>query len=160
LHSATCRESIAISPRIMPARSHPYRQFARQALVEKVSTATPDHTQVAEGFKSLRQRLAETLVPIFGATAIDALFERSRHLAVQEFAWITDVLSADRGPHDIDMPTVAPITNTDEMFDGLGAVLAHDIGLLAALVGKDLILPLVGKAWGTIGRLRTGGESD
>ena len=37
----------------------------------------------------------------------------------------------------------------DRLEEGLAAVLAHNIALLNAFVGEDLVLPLVQEAWGT-----------
>ena len=37
----------------------------------------------------------------------------------------------------------------DRLEEGLAAVLAHNIALLSAFVGEDLVLPLVQQAWGT-----------
>ena len=38
----------------------------------------------------------------------------------------------------------------DTLEEGLAAVLAHNIGLLSAFVGEDLVLPLVQQAWGVV----------
>jgi hypothetical protein len=32
--------------------------------------------------------------------------------------------------------------------DGLAAILAHEIALLSAFIGDDIVLPLVEQAWG------------
>ena len=37
----------------------------------------------------------------------------------------------------------------DRLQEGLAAVLAHNIALLSAFVGEDLVLPLVQQAWST-----------
>ena len=143
----------------MPARSKPYRQFARQALVKTASSATPTQTDLADAFGTLRDRFMRTLVPVFGPVAIEALFERSLHLAVDEFAWLADSLSAAR-TRVPDVSGIPDAATAENVLDAFTAVIAYDIGLLVALVGEDLILPLVQKAWGPVGRLPTSGESD
>jgi hypothetical protein len=107
----------------------------------------------------LRDRLKRTIVPIFGPVAVEALFERSVGLAVDEFHWLEDSMSGsqDKVPDLSGIPAGATAEN---VLDALTAVLAYDIGLLVEFVGEDLILPLVQKAWGPIGRLPTSGESD
>jgi hypothetical protein len=32
--------------------------------------------------------------------------------------------------------------------DGLAAILAHEIALLSAFIGEDIVLPLVEQSWG------------
>jgi hypothetical protein len=142
----------------MPAGSHRYRQFAQQALVKTASSATPSHTHLADAFRLLRDRLTRTLVPIFGPVAIDALFERSVHLAADEASWLAAALSAtaEKNP---DVSKIPATTTADSVLGAFTAVIAYDIGLLVEFVGEDLILPLVQKAWGPIGRLPIGGES-
>jgi hypothetical protein len=143
----------------MPVRSKPYRQFARQALVKTTSSATPSQTHLADAFGTLRESLKRTLVPVFGPVAVDALFERSVHLVNDEFHWVAASISGKGGK----VPDVSRIpggATVDNVLDALTAVIAYDIGLLVEFVGEDLILPLVHKAWGPVGRLPTSGESD
>jgi hypothetical protein len=144
----------------MPANSHRYRQFARQALLQRASAAEAlSHSEVVDAFQALRQRLMQTLAAIFGSAAIDALFERSAHLAAIEFAWLADVLPAGSHATVTDVSMIPAPKTADHVVDGFAAALAYDIGLLVALVGEDLILPLVQKAWGP-GRPPTASESD
>ena len=142
----------------MPAGSHRYRQFAQQALVKTASSATHSHTHVADAFRILRDRLTRTLVPIFGPVAIDALFERSVLLATDEASWLAAAMAAtaEKTPDVSKIPAQA---TADSVLGAFTAVIAYDIGLLVEFVGEDLILPLVQKAWGPIGRLSTSGES-
>lgn len=143
----------------MPAGFKRYRQFARQALVKTASSATPTQTHIADAFRTLRDRLKRTLAPIFGPVAIEALFERSVHIAGDEFAWLSDAMSAGREK----APDIAAIPGTataEDVLDAFAAVIASDIGLLVEFVGEDLILPLVQKAWGPVGRLPASSESD
>jgi hypothetical protein len=55
---------------------------------------------------------------------------------------------------------MAPVAvlEIDRLEEGLAAVLAHNIGLLVAFVGEDLVLPLVQQAWGVVEAPRTEGE--
>jgi hypothetical protein len=143
-------------PRLMPAGSKRYHEFTRQVLVTTASPATPSHN--LETFRALRDRLRQTLVPIFGHVAIDALFERSVALATDDFVWLPDAMGA-RGTNASEV-SIPSATTADTLLDGFAAVMAYDIGLLIEFVGEDLILPLVQKAWGPIGRLPANGESD
>ncbi len=128
----------------MPDSSHRHRPLARRALLDAVGSRTPHPHQVLEAFAALRARLTTSLEPLFGQAAVDTLFERSRHLAADEFAWLPPVLpSTTAGSTRGEMPAVSGA----DMLDGLGAVLAHDVGLLAAFVGDDVILPMIHKAW-------------
>ena len=135
----------------MPADSRHYRQVARHALIQRFGAA-PTHQQVGEGFSGLRDRLSETFIAVFGAIAIDALFERSRYLTAQEFAWLPDVMPGPSAT-SLDLAALCRVKTADEALDGIATMLAHDIGLLATLVGDDLVWPLVEKAWGSIGHL-------
>jgi hypothetical protein len=139
----------------MDASSNRYRQFARGALLKTANNATPTHSQLSEAFQTLRERLARTLVPIFGSTAIDALFDRSRHLTTDEYLWLADLMP-DHGGKAIDPSKIASLAAIDALRDGFATMLGHDIGLLVALVGEDFIMPLVHKAWGAAGRLPSG----
>jgi hypothetical protein len=139
----------------MDASSNRYRQFARGALVKTANSAAPTHSQLITAFQTLRERLARTLTPVFGSMAVDALFDRSRHLATDEYPWLAELMP-DRGGKAIDPSKVAVLAAIDALQDGFAAMLAHDIGLLVALVGEDFIMPLTHKAWGTAGRLSTG----
>ena len=139
----------------MDASSNRYRQFARGALVKTANSAAPTHSQLMIAFRTLRERLSRTLVPVFGSTAIDALFDRSRHLATDEFPWFAELLP-DGGEKAVDPSKVAHLAAIDALREGLAAMLAHDIGLLVALVGEDFIMPLIHKAWGAAGRLPAG----
>ena len=120
--------------------------------------AAPSQKQVCEGFKALRERLGETFIPVFGAIAIDALFERSRYLTAQEFTWLPDVMPGPSAT-SLDLAALCRVKTADEALDGFATMLAHDIGLLTTLVGDDLVWPLVEKAWGSIGHLPTSAES-
>jgi hypothetical protein len=139
----------------MDASSNRYRQFARGALGKTVNSAAPTHSQLLTAFQTLRERLARTLIPVFGSMAVDALFDRSRHLSTDEYPWLAELLP-DRGGKAIDPSKVADLAAVDGLREGFATMLGHDIGLLVALVGEDFIMPLTHKAWGTAGRLSTG----
>lgn len=59
-----------------------------------------------------------------------------------------------------DASAIPAAVTAENVLDAFTTVIAYDIGLLVEFVGEDLILPLVQKAWGPIGRLPTGDESD
>jgi hypothetical protein len=139
----------------MDASSSRYRQFARGALVKTTNSAAPTHSQLMAAFQTLRERLRQTLLPVFGSTAVEALFDRSRHLATDEFPWFAELLPK-RDERAIDLSKVAGPAAIETLRDGLAAMLAHDIALLVALIGEDFIRPLIHKAWGAAGRLSTG----
>jgi hypothetical protein len=80
--------------------------------------------------------------------AVSALFARAVHLAAAEHPWLSDVISKE-GDCGLDADAIkghslAP----DAIEQGLTAVLAHDVGLLTALIGEDFVMPLLQKAWG------------
>ena len=66
-------------------------------------------------------------------------------------------VSRDKVPDASEIPAAA---TADNVLDAFTAVIAYDIGLLVEFVGEDLILPLVQKAWGPVGRLPASGGSD
>lgn len=132
----------------MAASNARHRHFARRALLHSAGSATPTHARVTDAFLASRESLRAALLPLFGATAVDTLFERSRHLASNEFAWLPTLLSKNPRAKIALAPDLTLALNADDLLTGLAAVLAHDIGLLVGLVGGDLILPLVHKAWG------------
>jgi hypothetical protein len=132
----------------MPASSARLRKLTRQALLQSAGSSPPTHAQVADAFHALRAQLQRALNPLFGATAVETLFERSRHLAAGEFNWLPSILTKHPRNKATPVSDFTPAIAADELLTGLGAVLAHDIGLLVGLVGGDLIVPLVHKAWG------------
>jgi len=143
----------------MPAGFHRYRQFARRALIQTANTNTPTPPQIAAAFQSLRDRLAHTLGGVFGPPAIDALFERATLLAAQEFAWIAEAGSIGQRDEEVD-GSVWRTHSPAVVADGLATLLGHDIDLLVGLVGDDLILPLIQKAWGGAVTPSMDGESE
>jgi hypothetical protein len=134
------------------------RRFVRGALVEASGAASPDRTQLASAFDLLCERLRRQLQPIFGITAVRALFVRALHLATAEFPWLPEVVRNDQQPCASDRIASAGPLETDTLSEGLAAVLAQNIGLLNTFVGEDMVLPLVQEAWGAIDAPRTEGE--
>jgi len=132
----------------MTSSSPQLRRFVRRALVDATGAASPDRAQVASAFDSLCQRLLERLEPLFGTTAVAALFGRAFHLAKSEFPWLEDVVPKNAASCSAEGLASVGGLDVGGLAEGLAAVLAYDIGLLSALVGKDLILPLVQQAWG------------
>jgi len=134
------------------------RRFARRALVDASGAASPTHAQLASAFDLLCERLRRQLKPLFGATAVNALFVRAVHVAAAEFAWLREILPSDAEPCVSDRIESVKEPAIETVEEGLAAVLAHNIGLLNTFVGEDLVLPLVQQAWGVTDTPRTEGE--
>jgi hypothetical protein len=137
----------------MPLGSPDLRRFVRRALADVIAAAAPTPPQIASAFDLLCEQLRAQLQPLFGATAISALFGRGHHLAAAEFAWLADVrLTTGERCTLSHAEAVGAAVTPDDLQDGLAAVLAHEIGLLSAFIGEDFVLPLVQQAWGTVTR--------
>ena len=134
------------------------RRFARRALVDATGSASPDRAHLASAFDVLYQRLRQQLRPLFGATAVNALFVRAVHVAAAEFPWLPEILPSDKDPCASDRIASVAEPEAETVKEGLAAVLAHNIGLLNTFVGEDLVLPLVQQAWGATDAPRTEGE--
>jgi hypothetical protein len=132
----------------MASSSPQLRRFVKRALVDTTGAASPDRSQLVSAFDSLCQRLRERLQPLFGTTAVTALFARAVHMAKLEFPWLEDFVPKNSDSFSPDELASVEGLDVGSLEDGLAAVLAYDIGLLSALVGEDLILPLVQQAWG------------
>jgi hypothetical protein len=134
------------------------RHFARRVLVDATGAGAPDRAQLASAFDLLCERLRRQLKPIFGATAVNALFLRSVHVASAEFAWLREILPNGHDPCVSDRIASDEDLDIETLTEALAAVLAHNIGLLNTFVGEDLVLPLMQQAWGIIEAQRTEGE--
>jgi hypothetical protein len=135
----------------MSLSSPSLRRFVRRVLVDATGVSSPDPGEIATAFDNLRGRLHRQLQPLFGRTAVDALFARALHVALTEFSWLDEVLPRGQDPSVANrLATVRPL-DRDDLAEGLAAVLAHNIGLLSGFVGDDLVLPLVQQAWGVAG---------
>jgi hypothetical protein len=132
----------------MPLQSPSLRRFVTRALLDTMGAGEPDRTRLASAFNTLAQQLRDRLKPLFGLTAVDALFVRSVHVASAEHRWLGALLANGRDLTSVDQ--VASFNNLDlnTLRDGLVAVLAYNIGLLSAFVGEDFVMPLVQQAWG------------
>jgi hypothetical protein len=126
------------------------RRFVRRALVDATDTASPDRAQLGTAFDTLCGSFRDRLLPLFGATAVNALFVRAVHLATAEFGWLAGVVPKTEDPCAVDRITALGGLEIGVLEEGLAAVLAHNIELLVVLVGEDLVLPLVQQAWGTV----------
>jgi hypothetical protein len=115
----------------MALHSPSLRRFVSRALVDTTGVAEPDRAQLASAFDTLCRRLRDRLQPLFGTAAVGALFVRSVHVATGEYPWLGEIVLKGQ--------------------DSCSVVLAHNIGLLSAFVGEDLVLPLVQQAWGGSG---------
>src|SRR6266545_8330005 len=124
------------------------RRSVRRTLVETTGTKALDRPQLASAFNTLCERLRQRLQPLFGASAVTALFARALHVATAEFPWLADVIGKNGDGCSANVIT-SPEVEMASLEDGLAAVLAHNIALLSTFVGDDLVLPLVQEAWGT-----------
>jgi hypothetical protein len=133
------------------------RRFVRRTLVDATGQSSPDRAQLAMSFDLLCEGLRRQLQPLFGTTAVSALFVRALHVATIEFPWLRELL---RGPNPCAVDGIGGLgpLEIDALAEGLAAVLAHDIGLLTTFVGEDLVLPLVQQAWDVIDAPGTEGE--
>jgi hypothetical protein len=125
------------------------RRFVKRALVDATGAASPDRAQLAGAFDTLCGSFRDRLQPLFGSTAVNALFVRAVHLATAEFGWLNAMLPKAQDPCAFVRADGFDGLDTAMLQDGLAAVLAHNIELLTAFVGPDLVLPLVQQAWGT-----------
>lgn len=142
----------------MTLSSPPLRRFVRRALLDATGAADPDRAQLASAFGTLCDSLFERLEPVFGTAAVSALFARSVHVATSEFAWLADVLSKTPTSCAVEGNGSFDRLDVSALAEGLSAVLAHNIGLLTAFVGEDVVLPLVEQAWGRVEESRTEGD--
>jgi hypothetical protein len=149
LTSARRAASVRRAACIMTLSSPHLRRFVKRALADATDAVEPNAAQLVSAFTSLCTRLRQRLQPLFGTTAVTALFARARHVATQEFPWLADVVEQNNDGCSPDAAASAHAFDEGCLADGLAAVLAHNIGLLSTFVGEDLVLPLVREAWGT-----------
>jgi hypothetical protein len=124
------------------------RRFVVHALVGATGEAAPDRAQLASAFDVLCERLRARLHPLFGPTAIAALFARALHVATAEFPWLSSAVPRDGERCSLEgLERVSADIELAALAEGLAAVLAHDIGLLSAFIGEDFVMPLVQAAW-------------
>ncbi|MGH9140301.1 MAG: hypothetical protein ACRD2I_04060 [Vicinamibacterales bacterium] len=121
----------------------------KRALVDASGAAEPEPSQLVAAFTSHCIRLRQRLQPLFGATAVAALFARALHVATLEFPWLAELIGKNGDGCSADIAASGREVDVGHLEDGLAAVLAHNIGLLSTFVGEDLVLPLVQEAWGT-----------
>ena len=147
----------------MPLSSLKLRRFVQHALTGAGGAAVPSRAQLASSFDVLCDRLRVRLHPVFGPTAIAALFVRAHHVATAEFPWLADVVARDRERCSLEgLERVSADIELETFHAGLAAVLAHEIGLLSAFIGEDFVMPLVQAAWETtsVGPVQIEGDHD
>ncbi len=139
------------------------RRFVMHALAGATGEPAPDRAQLASAFDLLCDRLRGRLHPLFGPTAIAALFARAVHVATAEFPWLVDVIPRDGQRCSLDgLERLSREIEREALAEGLAAVLAHEMGLLSAFIGEDFVMPLVQAAWETtsIGPARIEGDHE
>jgi hypothetical protein len=135
----------------MALHSPSLRRFVSRALVDTTGVAEPDRAQLASAFDTLCRRLRDRLQPLFGTAAVGALFVRSVHVATGEYPWLGEIVLKGQDSCSVDGSPTLGALDVNTLHEGLATVLAHNIGLLSAFVGEDLVLPLVQQAWGGSG---------
>jgi hypothetical protein len=134
----------------MPLSSPQLRRFVQHVLVGATGQTAPDQSQLVSSFDLLCERLRARLHPLFGPTAIAALFARAVHVATAEFSWLGAVVAKDGERCSLEgLGRVSGTMDRATLEEGLSAVLAHEIGLLGAFIGEDFVMPLVQAAWET-----------
>jgi hypothetical protein len=126
------------------------RRFVRHALVAATDDgAAPDGAQLRAAFDLLCDQMWFRLRPLFGELAIRALFARALHVSQAEFRWLEGV-TLDTGHRCAlqKLDTVSRDLTPNVLADGLAAILAHEIALLSAFIGEDIVLPIVEQSWG------------
>jgi hypothetical protein len=139
----------------MTLTSPPLRRFARRVLVDATGVPSPNPAQLASAFDDLCGRLRRRLLPLFGTAAVTALLVRALHVTAAEFPWLSDLVRRNQDPCAAELVAAAGSLEIAALEEGLAAVLAHNVGLLNAFIGEDLVLPLVQEAWGTSAAPRT-----
>jgi hypothetical protein len=125
------------------------RRFVRHALVAATDDAAPDGAQLRAAFDVLCDQLWFRLRPLFGELAIRALFARALHLSQAEFRWLEGVTLESGNRCALQkLDTVSRDLTAHVLADGLAALLAHEIALLSAFIGEDIVLPIVEQSWG------------
>jgi hypothetical protein len=147
----------------MPLSSPKLQRFVEHALMSVGGDAVAGRAELASAFDVLCDRLRARLHPVFGPTAIAALFVRAHYVATAEFPWLANVVPNDGERCSLEgLERVSAEIELDAIQAGLAAVLAHEIGLLSAFIGEDFVMPLVQAAWETtsIGPARIEGDHE
>lgn len=132
----------------MTVSSPKLRRFVRHTLAGATGDRAPDRAQLVSSFDLLCERLRARLHPLFGPTAIAALFARALHVAAAEFPWLSHIVLKDGERCSLEgLDRVGGEIERDAIEEGLAVVLAHEIGLLSAFIGEDFVMPLVQAAW-------------
>jgi hypothetical protein len=131
----------------MPLSPSDLRLFVNRALISATGVTDPDRAQLSAAFTVLCDRLRQRLEPIFGTPAITALFTRALHLAGQQYPWLNELRFNSARCSLEGFESAHRELDNEEVGAALGALLGHDIGLLTAFIGEDMVLPLVQDAW-------------
>jgi hypothetical protein len=135
----------------MTLSSPQLQRLVSRVLANATGQTSPDAAQLSSAFDELTAQLRSRLQPLFGTVAMSALFARALHVAMSEFPWLGNVLEPEGdGRCTPDSMAILSAIDATVVRNGLAAVLAHQIGLLSAFVGEDLVLPLVQQAWGPV----------
>jgi len=124
-----------------------YHHLARSILAREGGDG-PEADALRRASDRLFDRLLTQLARLVGVTGSVALFARAVHLVRIEFSFLDPMQlgttpDACREALTQALQTVAP----EQARDGVVALLAHCLGLLASFIGDDLVLILVREIW-------------
>ena len=124
-----------------------YRQLALVILAREGGDS-PDADVLHRATERVFSQLLSQLARLVGVTGSLALFTRAVHLVRGEFPFLEPVqvgtnADACRKALGEALRTVAP----EQAHDGVAALLASCLGLLASFIGDDLVLILVREIW-------------
>jgi hypothetical protein len=124
------------------------RRFVRHALFSAANHGSPDAAQLRTAFVQLCEQLWRRLFPLFGESAVKALFARALYVSQAEFPWLRGV-TLDQSRCALNgLDEASGNLSPQLLADGLAAILASKLGLLSAFIGDDVVLPLVEQSWG------------
>jgi hypothetical protein len=132
--------------------------FARRLLLHEADTDARSG-ELAGAMQSVCQRLHDHLGTLVGFYGMEVLFTRAVGLAARDLPWVGSLEPGERGACRIALPKEnAGEAELSAARDGFTAVVANVLGLLANLVGEDLVIQLVHDAWPDLARDEVSGR--
>lgn len=121
------------------------RGLAERLIAHEAKGNKAARTVLPKGFLVVDQ-LRPHLANLMGSAGFRALLSRSLALANAEVPWLHAVKVKSDGSFE-DMDELGCQIGPDDFFRGRVIVLAQLLGLLAAFIGENLTLQLVGEIW-------------
>jgi len=120
------------------------RHFATRLLAYETKENPSSKADPAAVFDAI-EKLRPQLTTLMGNAGFRALLSRALALAQAEVRWLRSVqVKADGSWEELNaLPQVSP----EEVAEGRIALLTQLLGLLAAFIGENLTLQLVGEIW-------------